>query len=203
MEFLGSKVDDTMGTAPLSAAQLAAATTVAQGTEIIAGTVSDNTSFMAVLPNTPSGRSSCSAALSMSTSPIRTIHCRSAASFRAATSFRDQQHQLHDRQEFSRSPGLACGTRPGLRPGPDGGLLSKWQKIFQSVSGGAATNVGGVCTSSILPNCDRAARRGFLSRRLPLCEARRCSRRHDVVECVEGIRQRLPQSLVESIPPWV
>ena len=29
----------------------------------------------------------------------------------------------------------------------------EWQNSFQSVSGGIASNVGGTCTTSILPNC--------------------------------------------------
>ena len=48
----------------------------------------------------------------------------------------------------------------------------------------------------------RTTRRSFLSRRLSLCEAHRCLRRHDVVAGVERTRQRLPQSLVDRSYHW-
>ncbi len=47
------------------------------------------------------------------------------------------------------------GLRYAARPDLDlmVAYYREWQNSFQSVSGGIASNVGGTCTTSILPNC--------------------------------------------------
>ena len=152
MDFLGSKIDDAVFSAPLSAAQLAAATTVAQGAGIVAGTVSDNTSFMAVAK--------------YAIGPIKLFGGYEHMDFANPNnplpigSFLPGGFVLAapNNTNFTTDKTLQIawvGLRYAARPDLDlmVAYYREWQNSFQSVSGGIASNVGGTCTTSILPNC--------------------------------------------------